>query len=214
MIAQLGQSLDGRIATPNGHSHYVNGHAALEHLHGLRALVDAVVIGASTAVLDNPALTVRHVTGENPARVIIDPNRRAARSGNVFRDDGARVIVFGPARSDDPAHIQTVAVASDTPLTPATIVDTLNEHGLRRLLIEGGATTVSNFLSTGTLHRLHILTGPLIIGSGPTGIHLSAIDHLDHAIRPKVTVIPFESGDVLFDCCLASHNGNGRSAEA
>ncbi|MEL7543383.1 MAG: RibD family protein [Pseudomonadota bacterium] len=203
MIAQLGQSLDGRIATPNGHSHYVNGRAALEHLHGLRALVDAVVIGASTAVLDNPSLTVRHLTGDNPARVIIDPNRRAPTSGNVFADDGVRVIVFGPALADDPEHIETIPIAPNNPLTPAMIVRELADSGLRRLLVEGGATTVSSFLKAGALHRLHILTGPLIIGSGPTGIRLDAIDHLDHAIRPDVAVIPFDGGDVLFDCCLA-----------
>ena len=66
VIAQLGQSLDGRIATESGHSHYVTGQADIRRLHRLRALVDAVVVGASTVAADNPRLTVRQVEGENP----------------------------------------------------------------------------------------------------------------------------------------------------
>ena len=59
VLAQIGQSLDGRIATAGGHSHYINGDEALLHLHRLRALVDAVIVGASTVVLDDPQLTLR-----------------------------------------------------------------------------------------------------------------------------------------------------------
>ncbi|MEO1103743.1 MAG: dihydrofolate reductase family protein, partial [Pseudomonadota bacterium] len=58
VVAQLGQSLDGRIATPTGHSHYINGPAAIAFLHALRAGVDAVVVGAGTALADDPRLTV------------------------------------------------------------------------------------------------------------------------------------------------------------
>ena len=68
LVGQCGQSIDARIATPAGHSHYINGEAGLAHLHRLRALVDAVVIGVGTAVADDPQLTVRRVAGPSPAR--------------------------------------------------------------------------------------------------------------------------------------------------
>src|ERR1043166_1321926 len=68
VVGQLGQSLDGRIATNSGHSKYINCEAGLDHLHRLRALVDAVVIGVGTALADDPQLTVRRVPGPNPAR--------------------------------------------------------------------------------------------------------------------------------------------------
>ena len=76
VVAQLGQSLDGRIATVTGESRYINGSAALDHLHRLRAEVDAVVVGAGTIVADDPLLTVRRVAGKSPARVVIDPSGR------------------------------------------------------------------------------------------------------------------------------------------
>ena len=76
VVGQIGQSLDGRIATESGHSKYINGPAGLTHLHRLRALVDAVVIGVGTAIADDPQLTVRRVSGQQPARVVIDPKGR------------------------------------------------------------------------------------------------------------------------------------------
>ena len=76
VVGQIGQSLDGRIATETGHSKYINGPAGLAHLHRLRSLVDGVVIGVGTAIADDPQLTVRRVSGPQPARIIIDPKGR------------------------------------------------------------------------------------------------------------------------------------------
>jgi riboflavin biosynthesis pyrimidine reductase len=76
VVGQFGQSIDARIATVTGHSRYINGPAGLAHLHRLRALVDAVLIGVSTAIADDPQLTVRRVAGPSPARVILDPKGR------------------------------------------------------------------------------------------------------------------------------------------
>jgi diaminohydroxyphosphoribosylaminopyrimidine deaminase/5-amino-6-(5-phosphoribosylamino)uracil reductase len=88
VVGQCGQSIDGRIATPTGHSHYINGEAGLAHLHRLRALVDAVVIGVGTAIADDPQLTVRRVEGPSPARVIVDPNGRLPTTARALAADG------------------------------------------------------------------------------------------------------------------------------
>src|SRR4029079_2769756 len=93
VVGQIGQSLDGRIATESGHSKYINGPAGLTHLHRLRALVDAVVIGAGTAIADDPQLTVRRAAGPQPARVVIDPNGRLDSKAKVFSADGVRRIL-------------------------------------------------------------------------------------------------------------------------
>ena len=89
VVAQLGQSLDGRIATPTGASRYINGSCALDHLHRLRAHVDAVIVGVGTVIADDPALTVRRVEGRNPARVFIDPNGRLPRDAKCVASDCA-----------------------------------------------------------------------------------------------------------------------------
>src|SRR6202051_1178869 len=84
VIGQIGQSLDGRAATTTGHSHYINGAEGLDHLHRLRALMDAVVVGVGTALADDPLLTVRRVAGPHPARVIIDPKGRLPAPARVL----------------------------------------------------------------------------------------------------------------------------------
>jgi riboflavin biosynthesis pyrimidine reductase len=75
---------------------------------------------------------------------------------------------------------------------------------LRRLLIEGGATTVSVFIDAGVVDRLHLLVAPLILGSGKSGLTLRPIERLSHALRPPSSVYVFPDGDVLFDCDLRS----------
>lgn len=92
VIGQLGQSLDGRIATPTGASKYINGKEALRHLHRIRAEVDAVIIGVGTAIADDPQLTTRHVKGPNPARVVIDPHGRMPENLTMLRDGAAPVL--------------------------------------------------------------------------------------------------------------------------
>jgi diaminohydroxyphosphoribosylaminopyrimidine deaminase/5-amino-6-(5-phosphoribosylamino)uracil reductase len=81
VVAQIGQSLDGRIATISGESRDINGAAALDHLHRIRANVDAVVVGASTIVADDPQLTVRRVEGKSPARVVCHERAVASIGG-------------------------------------------------------------------------------------------------------------------------------------
>ena len=91
-IAQLAQSIDGFIASRTGDANYVSGEEDREHLHRLRALVDAVVVGAQTVTTDNPQLTTRAVPGPSPARVIIDPAARIPRDARVLTDGGARTL--------------------------------------------------------------------------------------------------------------------------
>ena len=75
-------------------SRYINGAAGLAHLHRLRALVDAVLIGVGTATMDDPQLTVRRVSGPSPARVIVDPNGRLPTTARVLAADGIPRLVM------------------------------------------------------------------------------------------------------------------------
>ena len=206
-IGQIGQSLDGRIATPTGHSHYINGPEGLDHLHRLRALVDAVVVGVGTAIADDPQLTVRRVAGPNPVRVLLDPNRRLNASARIFAADGVRRLVLTAAETQTalPQGVEVVALPrTDGQIAPAAILAALAARGLRRVLIEGGADTVSRFLTAKCLDRLHVVVAPIILGSGRPGLALPPIERADQALRAPVHV--HRLGDeVLFDCDLSGH---------
>lgn len=202
ILGQLGQSLDGRIATSTGDSHYVNGPEALVHLHRLRALVDAVVVGVGTVQADDPRLTVRLVAGPNPARVVIDPNGRMSPGAQVATDGAASTWVVHTASAQAPPGVGGIVLARGADgFAPGDIVAALAARGLRRLLVEGGARTVSTFLAAGALQRLHVCVAPLLIGSGLPGLTLPAIARLDEARRPAAAVYRLGT-DVLFDLDL------------
>lgn len=201
VVAQLGQSLDGRIATPTGSSRGINGPAAMTHLHRLRALVDAVVVGAGTARTDNPRLTVRHCQGQSPARVVIDPRGTVCPFAQVWSpEDGARRIVFGGSSALD-ASVERLPIPGGM-LEPAWILRTLHGMGFSRVLVEGGGTTVSKFLAADQLDLLHVLVAPVVLGSGLTGLSLPGVVNVAEAARPATAVHVFDGCDVLFACDL------------
>lgn len=203
VIGQIGQSLDGRIATSTGHSHYINGPAAILHLHRLRALVDGVVIGVGTAIADDPQLTVRHVTGPQPARIVIDPKGRLPASARCLQADGARRIVIGAGAPPPVSGVEHVRLgAAPAGYAPQDIITRLREMGLKRILIEGGGQTVSRFLEAKALHRLHVMVSALVIGAGPIGLTFGAIADLKDALRPQTFTYALPGGDTLFDCAF------------
>ena len=205
VVAQLGQSLDGRIATPTGESRWINQASALDHVHRLRATVDAVVVGVGTVVADDPMLNVRRVPGRHPARVVIDPTGRCPNTARCLADDGVRRVLVRSADAPQaaPRGVEVVRLAAHgRTLTPTEIVDTLFGLGLRTLLVEGGAWTVSQFIDAGAVDRLHIMVAPIILGSGKTGLQLRPIARLAEARRPTANVHVMPDGDVLFDCDL------------
>ena len=204
-VAQLGQSLDGRIATKTGHSHYITGAADIVRLHRLRALVDAVVVGAGTVASDDPQLTVREVEGDNPVRVVLDPDGRVDPTRRVFLDGSARTLhvrretggTDRQARHGD-ASVLVLPVNAQGFFEPTVILDALHDLELERVLIEGGGVTVSRFLQAGAVDRLHVTVAPLIIGSGTSGFTLDPVDTLEGAWRPPCRL--FRLGeDILFD---------------
>ena len=206
VVAQIGQSLDGRVATETGHSHYINGPAGLAHLHRLRALVDAVVIGVGTALADDPQLTVRRVSGPQPARVVIDARGRLSAGAKMFAEDGVRrlVVTGAGAKPPLPSGIEIVGVTkADGQMAPAAILAALAERGLRRVLIEGGADTVSRFLAAKCLDRLHIMVAPIILGSGRPSFSLPPIARVDEALLTPMRVHRLDD-EVLFDCDLSA----------
>lgn len=217
VIGQLGQSIDGCVATHTGDSNFVGGPQSLRHLHRLRALCDAVIVGAGTVAADDPQLTTRHVEGAHPTRVVIDPALRLPPTARVYTDGQAPTLVVCEARLRAAAHARhgarnVIALdsASNAPgsLDPADIVAALHQRGLPVLLVEGGGVTVSRFLARGCLDRLHLAVSPVLIGGGRPGLQLPAgSGALGDCQRPIGRV--FHLGvDVLWDLDLRPVRGS------
>lgn len=212
VIGQLGLSLDGFIAARTGDAEFVTGDQDREHLHRLRALVDAVVVGAGTVATDDPQLTVRAVAGPNPVRVVLDPHARVPRDSRVLTDGAARTIwLVGPsaevparaaapgvvaehgAQGDTPpaaltgqaleGRVEVVRLPSDGDADPAVVLAVLRERGLAKVLVEGGGRVVSSFLAADLLDRLYLTTAPVLIGDGVPGLRFAGQDRLADALR-------------------------------
>lgn len=206
VVGHLGESLDGFIATHTGDSQFVTGRQNILHLHRMRALCGAVVVGAGTIAADDPQLTTRHVEGGNPLRVIFDPSRRLTSEYRVFHDAAAPTL-YACARSllDDNTRVglaDAIGLDDGPPgASVAGLVRALRGRGCYRIFVEGGGVTVSAFLEAELLDRLHVAVAPLLIGSGRPAIRLTARDALRDCRRPQHRVFRMGS-DVLFDCDL------------
>ena len=218
-VGHLGQSLDGFIATHAGDSQYVTGEENIRHLHRMRALCDAVVVGAGTVAADDPQLTTRHVSGPSPVRVVLDPARRLADRYRVFNDDSADTLyVCGRSLArDGETHFGRASLVAvderEEGIDVAAVLRVLRARGCHRIFVEGGGVTVSMFLEANLLDRLQIAIAPLLIGDGRPAIRLSPRAALSECHRPRYRV--FRMGaDVLFDCELGADAGEADASSS
>ena len=209
VIGHIGQSLDGFIATDAGESRFVTGRDNILHMHRMRALCDAVIVGAGTVAADDPQLTTREVPGPNPLRVVLDPRRRLSAQHRVFRDgEAGTLLVQGQgASAADIEGVESLRLTDGEGLDLRALLHALHARGCRRVFVEGGGRTVSAFLEAGLLHRLQVTIAPLLIGTGRPSIRVRGSVSLADCLRARHRVFRMGS-DVLFDLDLAER-GDG-----
>jgi len=203
-VAHLGQSLDGRIATTAGASRWVTGEADLLHTHRMRAIADAIVVGAGTVRHDDPQLTVRRCAGFHPLRVVIDSERRLGSDYRVFNDGAAPTVVIAAAdrvrAGERVGQAEIIGLPrSNGGIAPRAIREALAARGCHFLFIEGGGITISRFLSAGALDRLQLTVAPIILGSGRPSLTLPEIAVPDEGLRPRLRQMRL-GDDMLYEC--------------
>jgi riboflavin-specific deaminase-like protein len=206
VLGRLAQTLDGRIATASGSSQWIGGQGDILHTHRLRALCHAVVVGAGTVKHDNPRLTTRECTGPNPARVVLDTERRLGSDYTIFASGGPPTILVcaddaGGSDRHGAAEVVRVPRCPLGGLDLPSLLPQLATRGLTRIFVEGGGLTVSRFLAAGCLDRLHVTVAPVLLGSGIPAFTLPEAARIADGLR-FAWAVHMLGDDVLFDIAL------------
>lgn len=170
---KIALSLDGKMAALDGQSKWITGPETRRLAHALRADHDGVLIGGGTVRIDNPELTVRHVKGSNPARIILAPHTGIPEGSRIAETvDTVRTVLVKFDSFDPPGfgseclEVLRCPARSDGEIDPLQLLKQLPEIGIQSLLIEGGATVLSSFMSADVIDEMWVGVAPSVIGQG------------------------------------------------
>ncbi len=183
VIAQIGQSIDGRIALNNGNSHYINNPKSIIYLHCLRSISDAIIVGSNTIKKDDPLLTTRKIKGTNPKRIIIDGSLSLNNKYKIF-NDGNENIIFTKSNKKIRLNNSTIIRLKEKNFTK-NLIKQLKKLKYKNILVEGGSKTISELINNKYIDILQFMIAPILIGSGINSLNLKEISNLNKAIRPK-----------------------------
>jgi len=221
VIAKWAMTLDGRIATATGEARWISSEESRRRVHEIRRIADAVLVGARTAQVDQPSLTVRLVeplSGRGqPTRVIldesllIDPQHEPVRSARavpvvIYTTAEAIADHSDRAAAASAAGAELVTVPKDeTGVSPEAVLQNLGRRGMSRFLVEGGARLLGSFFTGGLVDRVMVFVSPKILGS--TGALGPVAGPSSRKIAEAVTIADLEVSHVGPDLLIEGRIG-------
>jgi GTP cyclohydrolase II len=210
VAVKYAQTLDGRIATSSGDSRWISGEEERRVSHALRASCDAVLVGVGTVLADDPRLTVRMVPGASPIRVVLDSTLRIPDRSRLLADDAATIVVTTSSsstdRRDDLRRLGVsvlVAPAGPSGVDLAAALSALRREGIRSVLVEGGGSVITSFLSLDLADRLVVGIAPRVLGSGTDAVKDLGVTEVSRSLRIEHRVVHLAGEDVLIAGDLA-----------
>ncbi len=183
---KIAQTADGFLAAADGDSQWISGKLARKRVHEWRAENDAVMVGRTTAISDNPSLTVRHASGRQPQRIVIDGPFELPRELNLFSDkyeEKTTILTWNKERSKEVADpmlkvlsqnyfrgevIQTSKKDGHVDLREAFKL--LSKKGIASILVEGGQQLSSALIEQGLVDKLCVFIAPKLLGAGTRSV--------------------------------------------
>jgi diaminohydroxyphosphoribosylaminopyrimidine deaminase/5-amino-6-(5-phosphoribosylamino)uracil reductase len=197
---KMAQTADGYIAAPDGSSQWISGKLSRTFVHKWRSWNDAVLIGRNTALLDNPALTVRHVDGRQPYRIVLDGPGELPSDLNLFTDQYENKTLRVTSNRDLAVSStdQMLQILSNTDFKGETLFVSENEDGhvdldelLKKLgernitsvLVEAGNMLASAMIKQNLVDKLELFIAPKLLGGGTRSLLGLGIDRMSEIIE-------------------------------
>ena len=175
VLLKAGMSLDGKLAAASGHSAWITNEAARREVHRLRGRSDAILVGRSTAVADDPALTCRLRRGRDPIRVVLDSRLQLPPTARMLcQDSTAPTWVLCTPQAPSAAEARLVEAGAEVFRLPAdrdgrldlaAVLDFLGQRQVTSLLVEGGGEVHTAFLRAGLADECALFIAPLLLGA-------------------------------------------------
>jgi riboflavin-specific deaminase-like protein len=202
------QTLDGRVATVTGESKWISCPDSLRFAHEMRAGHDAVLVGAGTVCKDDPRLTVRHVAGTSPLRVVVDSTLRTPPSAAVLAEGAAAGTVLAvtdraPAKRRERAlslGVNVLILPSDLDgrVDLKALLEELAVLDVGSVMVEGGATMITAFLRARLVDRLAVCVAPKILGVGIEAVGDLGIRDLSRSLTLADAAVEPYGVDLIF----------------
>lgn len=212
---KIAQTLDGYIAAPDGNSEWITGEESRERVHEWRSRYDAVMVGRNTALLDNPRLTVRHVEGRQPRRIVIDGKLDLPKDLNLFTDqyeERTIILTHSKEKFENEADPMLSMLQSDyfrgstllvsekeghTDLGEA-LKKLASEHQMTSVLVEAGQDLASALLRQRLVDKVACFVAPKMLGGGTRSVMGMGIQRMDEILTFRKSGWEPVGDDMLF----------------
>ena len=192
ITAKFAMSLDGKIATHSGDSQWITGGMARQRAHGMRAMSEAVVVGAGTVLKDNPRLTARDELGEQTGRpvlrVVVDTNGRIPRNSRIFAESGKVIWAVGHGTDMEPPgrNVEVVNLPTrDGRVDLRQLISFLGRRDVHNALFEGGGSILGTLFDERLVDKVAAFVAPVIVGGrkAPTPVAGEGASDIGDALR-------------------------------
>lgn len=210
VIFKCAMTLDGKIATVTGESRWISCEDSRKYVHRMRAMSDAVMVGVDTIINDNPQLTVRHVRGRNPLRIIVDTHLRTPLSISILSGRMAKKTIIATTETNPRVHrryLQSGATVLACRQTNAKVDlhdlwRQLGTMGIQSILLEGGSRVAGEALKQGLIDECVFFYAPKIIGSdGFSPFAITGLTSMDQAITFTDFKVQRIGADIVVTTC-------------